>query len=426
MTKHSEAEVISRVNSLQQEGRYRTALDQIFPLLDRNPRDELALELAASVLFVALGPGHKYDPPEPITEEYFSDTRFDSLFCECEGMREGQPCRRHWVHNPWLSEVAFAIMFDPAGGVCPECNKVFCRECSVNRKDHSLTCQDCGTRLKLIAKPNGRTPQQTRRRKEKLILVLMLHEGPVPPDNEYLEQKFRRISPDILNETPEIRVFPVFPWPNSKAELWIKAKTLIPSKDNVSGTIIIDDYFFSDDEGNQFYLLKVYELARNAGTSTKAKLWTSAMNFLSNLFKKDESAQPTKEITEAQKAAIVELLKDLRNEYNIEARIKASEELGKLRSFGEKDVISSLVSAAKNAAMQWEVKRMTMAVMHGVSPEQIEVLPNADDSRVTFAAVKVLRKLAKRRDDTGWKSKVALEDIRKSIKDAELRRKIGF
>ncbi len=89
-------------------------------------------------------------------------------------------------------------------------------------------------------------------------------------------------------------------------------------------------------------------------------------------------------------------------------------------------MISSLVSAAKNAAMQWEVKRMTMAVMHGVSPEQIEVLPNADDSRVTFAAVKVLRKLAKRRDDTGWKSKVALEDIRKSIKDAELRRKIGF
>ncbi|MBE7555703.1 MAG: hypothetical protein HS126_32030 [Anaerolineales bacterium] len=295
MTKHTEAELISRVNSLQQEGRYRTALDQIFPLLDRNPNDELALKLAASVLSVAFGPGHKYDPPEPITGDYFSDTRFDSVFCECEGVREGQPCRRHWVPNPWLSEAMGVIMFDPVGGICPKCNKVFCRECSHNRKNQTFNCQDCETRLVRILKPNGRTPQQTRRRKERFKLVLMLHEGPVPPDDEYLEQKFRRISPDILNETPEIKVFPVFPWPNSKDELWIKAKTLLPLQDYASDSVIIDDYFFSDDEGNHFFLIKVYELTQNIGTVRKAKLLITAMNFLRNLFGKKtlEDATPS-------------------------------------------------------------------------------------------------------------------------------------
>ena len=134
----------------------------------------------------------------------------------------------------------------------------------------------------------------------------------------------------------------------------------------------------------------------------------------------------TEEITEAQKAAIEKLLEDLGNEFNIEGRIKASEELGELNNFGEVDVVSALASASKKAAMAWEVKRMTAATMHGVRPEQIVVESHADDSRVTIAAIKALRKLANRKDETGKKSKAALVDIRKSIKNAELSRKIVF
>jgi hypothetical protein len=147
------------------------------------------------------------------------------------------------------------------------------------------------------------------------------------------------------------------------------------------------------------------------------------MDFLRNLFGRKRSAPP-EEITEAQKAAIQKLLGDLGNEFDIEGRIKASEELGGLRNFGEADVVSALTSAAKKAVMQWDVKRMTMAARHGVRPEQIDVRPHADDSRVTIAAAKALRKLANRKDETGKKSKAALEDIRKSIRSTELSRKI--
>lgn len=150
------------------------------------------------------------------------------------------------------------------------------------------------------------------------------------------------------------------------------------------------------------------------------------MDFLRNLFGKKQSEQPTaEETTAAPSSEVIEkLLEDLRNEHDIEARVRASEELGELKSFGEKDVVSALVSAAKEAAMQWEVKRMTVAAMHGVRPEQIEVQPHADDSRVTIAAVKALHNLANRKDDIGKKSEAALEDVRRSIKIAELAKKI--
>ena len=119
-------------------------------------------------------------------------------------------------------------------------------------------------------------------------------------------------------------------------------------------------------------------------------------------------------------------MKDLNNEHNIEARIKASEELGKLKSYGTIDVVSALGSAGKNAAMQWTVKRMTVAMMQDVRPEQIQINPHADDSRVTIAVVRVLRTLAKRNDENGRQAKITLQDIRNSIDDSELVRKIRF
>ncbi|MFS8084685.1 MAG: hypothetical protein ACMG6H_03580 [Acidobacteriota bacterium] len=145
------------------------------------------------------------------------------------------------------------------------------------------------------------------------------------------------------------------------------------------------------------------------------------MGILSRVFGGPDAAAPPLEITDAQRAEIEKLLQDLGNEYDIEGRIKASEELALLESFGSFDVTSGLASAARKAAMQWEVKRGTMAMMHGVRPEQIHVQPHADDSRVAVAAAHALRKLAKRKDGVGKSSKAALEDLRASIKNAELR-----
>jgi len=148
------------------------------------------------------------------------------------------------------------------------------------------------------------------------------------------------------------------------------------------------------------------------------------MGILSRLFGGTDAVAPAAEITDAQKAQIERLLENLGNEYGSEGRSRASEELSSLANFGSLDVTSGLSAAAKKAAMQWEVKRGTIAMMHGVRPEQIQVQPHVDDSRVAVAAAQALRKLAKRRDGVGKTSKAALEDLRSSIKNAELRSRL--
>jgi hypothetical protein len=152
------------------------------------------------------------------------------------------------------------------------------------------------------------------------------------------------------------------------------------------------------------------------------------------LFGKKQSATPTSEEIATQETTtmpssdvdIRRLLDDLKNENNIEAGVKVAEALGEVKNFGEEDVVSALASAAVKAAQQWEVQRMTVAMMQGVRPEQIIVYPHADASRITIAAVTTLRKLAGRKDDVGQKAKGALQDIRKSIRNPELTKKMGF
>lgn len=140
-------------------------------------------------------------------------------------------------------------------------------------------------------------------------------------------------------------------------------------------------------------------------------------------FRKDYQAVP---LTEDQKAAIAELLGDLGNERDIEGRINAAEQLGAQKQLGDMDVAAALAVTGKEAAMQFEVKRMTIATMHGVRPDQIDVKPHSDDSQVTSAVVRVLRKMASRKDDTGPKAKAALEDLKASIKSAEIRSRVGL
>jgi hypothetical protein len=127
-----------------------------------------------------------------------------------------------------------------------------------------------------------------------------------------------------------------------------------------------------------------------------------------------------------QKATLEKLIDDLGNEYDIEGRIKAAGELGTTKEFGDIDVAAVLAAAGIKAAMQFESKRMGIAMMHGVRPDQIDVKPHVDDSRVTSAVASALRKLASRRDDAGQKSKAALADLKSSIKNAEVRRRVGL
>jgi len=129
---------------------------------------------------------------------------------------------------------------------------------------------------------------------------------------------------------------------------------------------------------------------------------------------------------EAQKQELAGLLSSLNKEFDIEGRIRAAERLACLTEFAESDVVAALSEAGRKAAMQFEVKRMTIAAKHRVQPAQIQVQPIADDSRVTVAAVKSLRKLGMRKDTIGSRAQAALDQLRSSIKSSEIRNRVGL
>jgi hypothetical protein len=157
------------------------------------------------------------------------------------------------------------------------------------------------------------------------------------------------------------------------------------------------------------------------------------MSFLRRWFGTSRSAAGAEgDVTSAaplageQKIALEKLLGELGNEYNIEGRIAAAEQLVATKQFGDMDVAAVLAAAGKKAARQFEQKRMMIAMMHNVRPDRIDVKPHVDDSRVTSAVVNVLRKLSSRKDHTGPKSKAALEDLKTSITSAEIRSRVGL
>lgn len=242
-------EMMKRTEDLIQEGRLRTALDQIFPLLERNPNDEWAFELAAYVFYAHQNYDNDYYAPERLTDEYIYDCRLDKIFCECNR------CSSFWVPNPLLRSRASVFDLNPIGGQCPQCNRVFCLECSTLDGQ----CPDCRTRLEVVSEPNGRTQSQARRRKEKIELVLIFREGPIPPDTEYIVKLLQRYSPDVLKEKPQIAAIPEFPWPD-KHDLAHKIKIISSQiRGRLLNSNLIEGFSASDEERNKFLLIKFYE-----------------------------------------------------------------------------------------------------------------------------------------------------------------------
>jgi hypothetical protein len=137
-------------------------------------------------------------------------------------------------------------------------------------------------------------------------------------------------------------------------------------------------------------------------------------------------SDPPSGLAEDRKTAIQALLAELGDENNIEGRISAARQLASLPVSGDPDVPAALAAAGKKAAMQFEVKRMSIAMMHGVRPSQIDVKPHADDSRVAAAAVDTLRKIASRKGPTNDQAKAALRDLAASIKSDDVRARVGL
>lgn len=245
-------ELKERVRTLEQAGRFRTALDQLFPILDKKPDDTIALQLASIVLYVGSSSSRAYDAIEPLTDAYFNDTRLDPLFCQCE------QCGAVWVPTPFASLFSKMIASDGPGGICSKCHKVFCRQCSRSYAE-GYKCPNCDVKVLPIKEPNGRKSLQMRKRKEKLELVLIFREGPVPPDSDYLTKLLRDLSPDVFETKPRVKAQALFPWPEDKLDVLREALAICAvSGVKIPNANLIDDFFAVDEDGNNFCLFKIY------------------------------------------------------------------------------------------------------------------------------------------------------------------------
>lgn len=157
----SRERLLREVQSLVREGRFRSALDLLLPILDSNPGDEFALRLATIVVDAARTKSTGYTAPreERLTSEYLNDPRLDPIFFQCER------CGKVWVDVLWMGGYDHVTTVRvPLGGYCPHCDKVICLECAKKSFPflHSggtighYKCPYCRTKLEIATKPNGR------------------------------------------------------------------------------------------------------------------------------------------------------------------------------------------------------------------------------------------------------------------------------
>lgn len=260
-------EVQNQVQRLQQEGRFNSALKELLSILDDHPNDLAILNLAGEVIYSGHSTTSAYEASERIEAEYLFDTRLDSLFCQCE------KCGKTWMPSPGLTAFLRDTLKDPRnsitsvdgpGGQCTKCDKVFCYECATAKAPEVYICPVCNATLSPVAKPNGRIPLQTPRRKEKLKLVLLFRDGPVPPNDEDVTKFLKRRSPDVFDSNPRVRAYPVSPWSENDNQVLKEAMNqaladyyILERKTPEQNQI--EHYFTSDDEGNNVCLIKIFE-----------------------------------------------------------------------------------------------------------------------------------------------------------------------
>jgi hypothetical protein len=206
-----------KVSDLTSKGRLRSALDEIFKVLDQHPDHPQALHLAMVVM------GRDQDDmrraAEPISDIYYNDRRLDPIFTVCSRCK-----RANWIsRNALFGDVHSMTIFDPAGLQCYNCGYVMCRHClrEVYGNDYlsdtaTLACHNCGkTALRIPVYPTGRTPQQMKRHKRPVICVILFRHGPLPPDETFIKNILALRSPEV--NTDNIPLFGVAfrDWPGN-------------------------------------------------------------------------------------------------------------------------------------------------------------------------------------------------------------------
>jgi len=251
-----------QVQQLTAEGRFRSALDMLLPFLDKaddqDVYDSLYLDplymLACAVIYLAQSREHAYEATEPLTKEYFLDSRLDPIYCHCDR------CSHTWVPNP-TGFIANVQYINPLGLHCPNCDKIFCNSClreGISSDNVVYHCLDCGGRLSGIKKPNGRRSIHRNAREEKLELLIVFREGPIPPDEEIVIDLLQNLSPDAFVDVPDLIVLPIFPW-EEEEKLRHRVLMIGAVKGVFPAPNLTDYQFATDKDGNRYCIVKIYK-----------------------------------------------------------------------------------------------------------------------------------------------------------------------
>lgn len=256
-----------KVQTLEKDGRYFSAMKEIFKALDKNPNDTAALEVAQLILHLGSGP-NAHKAIEPLTHEVINDPRLDKVFCQCD------ICKRFWIINPILAKAKRVHFINVIGVQCKKCNRVICKDCW-KLGDDSYLCPVCSGVTMRITKPNGRDPIQTPKKSGQLTTVIVLRNGPIPPDDKFLDDLFAQISPDVLEDKPRVHAFPLFPWPDSQT----KTKSKLIETIAQHGIEITDNnqvFFIEKDNKDYICLAKFY-----SESGKKLEAWEQYKQYVS-------------------------------------------------------------------------------------------------------------------------------------------------
>lgn len=254
------AEVLEQARTYCHERRYVTGLRRMLEYLDAYPGNDFVLQMTALLVHDGMSLSSAYEAAskeEQLTDDLLSDTRLDSIFCECS------LCHSTWVPGGQFfgAMAAQVTVINAQAGKCHRCGLVICRNCFKRVAmgvDVSLDhCPECGGSIDQITTPTGRNPRQAAGKGRPPDRVLLMTHGPVPPDEEYLKSFFRRISPDVLEMTSHgtITAVPVEDWRDLKG----KAMALLVSRFRGSSFKNYDlETTEGAFEGSQFYMIRLF------------------------------------------------------------------------------------------------------------------------------------------------------------------------
>ena len=250
-------ELWDRVQKFRNQGKYRTALEEVLNVLAQKPDDEGTLRLAAAT--IGGSRSEQLQAKEPIPSGMLGDTRLDPIFTQCSRCKNTQ-----WISLNWMFDSGGHIsVMSPVGLQCQECGYVMCREClktiqnkfGLGYSTYSKICPNCGqSALGAPVFPTGRTSTQMKHIKGILSRVLIFREGPLVPDAEYIKEILENVYPEALTSSVIYSAFPVSFWPE---DISIYGITIA-----LTQGIPLDEYDQAngqDMDGNRLYFMRIYQ-----------------------------------------------------------------------------------------------------------------------------------------------------------------------